>query len=172
MVNKVNIQIMIDTFKRLYKAPLPEHPDKGFNLSNVGFGRPDKGYVQHDCGTAACIMGWGAVIGADKYNGLKCWLNISERLFDRLTTPMQQFGCDFHVFEQPEKFTLQAAIRVLQILRDEDVVDWNRAIENPWSPDEDKAKAKFKQEDWLKSMIDPTADVSFLLTEKPRVDAK
>ena len=81
-------------------------------------------------------------------------------------------GCKYHFSNTPEKFTLPAAIRVLQILRDEGIVDWNRAIDNPWHPDEEKPEAKFNQDDWLKSMVDPNVDVSFPLTEKPKIDAK
>ena len=137
MVNKVNIQIMIDTFKRLYKAPLPEHPDKGFNMQGAYFIQRDG---QHNCGTAACIIGWVEMLFKDtSFFAAEDKLGLSGVQYHSLTHPSIYRECKFSYDINPEKFTLPAAIRVLQILRDEGIVDWNRAIENPWSPDEEKA---------------------------------
>ena len=60
-MNRDNLNIMIDTFKRPYKAPLPEHPDKGFNMMWGNFRCIES---QHDCGTASCIMGWITLLGS------------------------------------------------------------------------------------------------------------
>ena len=139
MVNKVNIQIMIDTFKRLYKAPLPEHPDKGFNMYGSDFSPRE--HMQHNCGTAACIIGWVKMLFNDRaIYATMDRLDLHYEQYRELTHPNSGNGCKFFYDIDSEKFTLEAAIRVLQILRDEGIVDWNRAIENPWSPDEEQAK--------------------------------
>ena len=114
MVNKVKIQIMIDTFKRLYKAPLPEHPDKGFNMEGVHF--KTRQFTQHNCGTAACIYGWSEVIFGTSLYDFAEKLEISPEEEDALTCP-ERPSCEFDFQLTPEKFTLPAAIRVLQILR-------------------------------------------------------
>jgi len=163
MLNKHNIQIMIDTFIRLDKAPLPEYPDKGFNIGSSDFDDNEYKSNEHSCGTAACITGWtGQVFGYDTpaenhmfYRGAgDVHLGISDTIMARsLFTPRKKYGCNYHYLLNPEKFTLRAAIRVLEILRDTGKVDWNEAIANPWSP-EDETKSKYSDPSyWL---VNPT----------------
>ena len=132
-INKEAIQTLIDTFKRLHHAPLPEHPDKGFNMAEANFGTQD--YTQHNCGTAACMLGWEDVLG-------KRIFTVSYSKYSALFVPQKENGCRYSYIDQPEKFTLEAAIRVLQILRDTGEVRWNEAIDNPWSPDEEETPVK------------------------------
>lgn len=121
---------MIDTFKRLHHAPLPEHPDKGFNMEGCYF-EDRKDFSNHNCGTAACLMGWSEVLF-----GTPNTYNTLYKGPGDLTCPQPTNGCDYHYGFNPEKFTLPAAIRVLEILRDTGKVDWNEAIKNPWQPKE------------------------------------
>ena len=130
-INKEAIQTLIDTFKRLHHAPLPEHPNKGFNMSVSGFCAVE--YRQHTCGTAACIQGWKKLLRKRIFNTFCSQLHA-------LFYPQKGNGCQHHYSINPEKFTLEAAIRVLQILRDTGEVRWNEAIDNPWSPDEEEAR--------------------------------
>ena len=174
MVNKVNIQIMIDTFKRLRTAPLEDYPDKGFNMYHVGFSSVKKGgYSQHGCGTAACIIGWTHAIIDDFGSAQQSFGMVGmDAEWEALTVPSNIHGTAIYCsISQPEKFTIETAISVLQILRDEGIVDWNRAIENPWSPDEEKAPdLKFNTDDWLRSMVEADFIAPFPLTEKPKVE--
>ena len=133
-INKEAIQTLIDTFKRLHHAPLPEHPDKGFNMEGKGFYVRE--YTQHSCGTAACIMGWERIL--DVWTGLKAVTGTGRGA--ALYMPRPSTGCQYSYAWHPEKFTLEAAIRVLQILRDTGEVRWNEAIDNPWSPDEEETR--------------------------------
>ncbi len=154
-LNIANINTMIDTFIRLDKAPLPEHPDRGFNMLTTDFEKHN--YNQHNCGTAACIVGWSECLfkGAlpeeafGDYDDSDCCL----------VMPEFEHGYSYEL--NPEKFTLRAAIRVLQILRDTGKADWNEAIANPWEPETETAE----KTDWLKVMMKPDAGV--LLLEGP-----
>ena len=162
-MNIENINILRDTLIRLDKAPLPEHPDKGFNMMWSNFRtkkvRPksQSDVSPHNCGTAACIAGWCALLFEGDDNGFAAHGHRHIGDFRSLFFPKGLRG-------NPEKFTLRAAIRVLQILRDTGKVDWNEAIANPWSPEDEAPKT-----DWLKLMMEPEAP---LLIEGPkRVDA-
>ena len=72
--------------------------------------------------------------------------------------PENKNGCRYHYAYSPEKFTLEAAIRVLQILRDTGEVCWNEAIDNPWSPDEEETPVK------------PISVMDMLMMDKPPVE--
>ena len=129
-MNRENIQTMIDTFKRLRHAPLPEHPDKGFNMNAPYFGYHS--YNQHDCSTAACFHGWGKLLFGELGITL---LKLDADLIYPLCNPDECNGCRYSYSASPEKFTLEAAITVLDRLLETGEVDWNYAIDNPWTPD-------------------------------------
>lgn len=129
-MNRENIQKMIDTFKRLHHAPLPEHPNKGFNMNFPHF--TYQSYNQHDCGTAACFHGWGKLLFGEL--GIKL-LKLDTDLIYPLCNPHEGYGCRYSYHTNPEKFTLEAAITVLERLLETGEVDWNYAIDNPWTPD-------------------------------------
>ena len=130
-MNRENIQKMIDTFKRLHHAPLPEHPDKGFNMSGPHFAVRE--FSQHGCGTAACILGWQKQL--DIFLGIKGSCFDCSSYASKLYTPRPENGCKYYYCDRPEKFTLEAAITVLERLLETGEVDWNYAIDNPWTPD-------------------------------------
>ena len=139
-MNRENIQKMIDTFKGLHHAPLPEHPDKGFNMQWSNF-VPRK-YTQHGCGTAACFLGWTDIVFPkdEEYHPESGYavcddFDISVEDARTLCAPQSDSGCRFSFRLDPEKFTLEAAITVLERLLETGEVDWNYAIDNPWTPD-------------------------------------
>ena len=171
-LNVANINTMIDTFIRLDKAPLLERPDKGFNMSRVGFEYRLSDYSGHSCGTASCIEGWSDLIFKSS-NTVVQILEVRNLRYRQLTMPKQVNGCMYHYRDEPEKFTLRAAIRVLQILRDTGKVDWNEAIANPWTPEsEDKLKADaWSTDGWLANILgqeDTMAVEGLIVTEKRR----
>ena len=166
-MNIDNINIMIETFKRLDKAPLLEHPNKGFNIFACDFSAPRNEYTQHNCGTAACLLGWSSLTGA-RFGELGSILDDTTR-GAKLYCPNLDNGCRYSYMVEPEKFTLRAAIRVLEILRDTGKVDWNYAIENPWQPQDDKLA--FDKDAWLNAMIDPAVDIKIPLLEGPKREA-
>jgi len=163
--NIENINIMIDTFIRLDKSPLPEHPDKGFNMADYEF--EPRSYTQHNCGTAACLIGWSEIIFSkqdiDKVFGINYQLACS------LHSPSEnrRHPCSFSFAIEPEKFTLRAAIRVLQILRDTGEVNWNEAIANPWTPDEEQPAKS-----WVKALLLDGNDMPVPLIEGPKRTVK
>ena len=163
MVNKTNVQTMIDAFIRLDRAPLLEHPNKGFNMSDYMFS--PQAYTQHECGTAACLIGWAKII-FPKY-GCIVNLELDEEVNNALTCPSTRTGCKYHYAGDAEIFTLRAAIRVLEILRDTGKVDWNEAIANPWSPEDDMPA---QPTDWAKVLLNPTLDIPLL--EGPKREQK
>ena len=163
-MNIGNINIMIETFKRLDKAPLPEHPNKGFNMWDCDFCAPRNEYTQHNCGTAACLLGWSNLTGAS-FGELGLLLDDTTR-GAKLYCPNPDNGCRYSYVVEPEKFTLRAAIRVLEILRDTGEVKWDEAIANPWSPNDEKPA--FDKDAWLNAMIDPAANIKIPLLEGPK----
>lgn len=159
-MNITNINTMIDTFIRLDKAPLPEHPDKGFNMEDFTFGSR-KDLSLHSCGTAACIIGWEVALGI-------C-LDLSDDINDALYTPESSNGCEHDFYHNSEAFTLRAAIRVLQILRDTGEVNWNESIANPWTPESDTPAApSFSTDDWLDAILGNSDGMAVPLLEGPK----
>lgn len=157
-MNREKIQIMIDTFKRLHHAPLPEHPDKGFNMASVRPIKPANGYTQHGCGTAACIKGWYSYLFNTRGDPLEIFKDGSDSCpYGALHAPRPLSGCRISFSESPEKFTLEAAITVLERLRDTGEVDWNYAIDNPWSPEGEA----YEQE--------PISIMDMLMTKEPKI---
>lgn len=129
-MNRENITILRDTFIRLNKAPLPEYPDKGFNMMEAVFKdvKRMQGYTQHDCGTAACILGWRRILG------ITIGLPFSAGLY----TPedIKLPGGDLvNYYQDPQFFTLEAAITTLSHLLDTGEVDWEYGIANPYTPE-------------------------------------
>lgn len=116
-MNRENINTLKETFERLYHAPLPEYPYKGFNMVTDSFS-DNQTCVMHGCGTAACIMGWQQVIfhkgrrlpDAILAEGLGVTTEDTYCLF----YPSLGMGCSY--ISTPEIFTLPAAIRVLELL--------------------------------------------------------
>ena len=136
-MNKDNINIIIDAFKQLDKGPLVEHPDMGFTMETPFFHGGKQDHSGHNCGTAACIVGWADVLFGEDMGTLEDEFDIRHTIYAALVIPCQENGCRYNYRTQPEKFPLRAAIRVLQIFRDTGEVRWNEAIDNPWSPEDD-----------------------------------
>ena len=163
-LNIKNIKIMQDTFKRLVAGLID---GRGFNMKTESF-TDGETCIKHGCGTAACFMGWSHSLFDSVFleDSFSIFSNMSKIIMPHLSLKL-------NYKDTPEIFTLEAAITVLQILIDEgeaaladDVPHiWQRAIDNPWSPDENKFVAK----DWLNSMVDPDfSDVEIPIIEGPK----
>ena len=134
-MNRENITKLRDTFIRLHAAPLPEYPDKGFNMRFKDFPSFQnkinrdamQNYTQHNCGTAACIEGWVNLVFG-RFFSIENGLGLSTDDMDDLTMPeITQGSYD----ESPKIFTLEAAITTLTHLLDTGEVDWAYGIANP-----------------------------------------
>lgn len=77
--------------------------------------------TEHECGSACCLNGWveacnGKPVSGWAINGL----GVNESQNDQLCIPREDTGA--------YSATPQQAARVIEILRDEGVVDWPRAM--------------------------------------------
>jgi len=108
----------------------PEHPDLGFNMSahhirTSEFWTDQSG---HNCGTVACICGWANhLIGSqDPTDDAAAaeFLGLSEDNMLELFYPGSIRALNSLVYDA----TPAQAVRVLEILRDEGIIDWDRAF--------------------------------------------
>lgn len=153
-LNVDNILTLSSVLKDLFHAgqPLPEYEGAWFYMFNVDIDSyaPARIRVEHKCETAGCIIGWtDAVFHDAPYDPMKsenrfvAALGLSSDQGDMLSMPVisnpdpSQFESDefgeLSWEEQPDTFSLGAAISTLDHLAETGQVDWAYGLMNPYT---------------------------------------
>lgn len=119
---------LTDLAEFLKTLPANDDPD-----AEIGFAmlRSNPKYSDHPCGSACCIAGWVKLCNpetTDMYleDTLQTLGAVSEKQASRLCWAEDKNGREF---DPAWGATPQQAARAVEILRDEGIADWERAIE-------------------------------------------